>query len=64
MVPRFLIDVPDQPGRSDDLPSERGTLVPQHPRRQAQRIVRTSQTEGAVSAARLSAKRLYNDAEQ
>jgi hypothetical protein len=51
MVPRFLIDVPDQPGRSDDLPSERGTLVPQHPRRQAQRIVRTSQTEGAVCAA-------------
>ena len=33
MIPRFPIEVPDQSGRSDDLPPERRTLIPQHPRR-------------------------------
>jgi len=53
MIPRFLIEVPDQPGRSDDLPPERRTLIPQHPRRQAQRIVKTSQTQGCCVCGRL-----------
>jgi len=33
MIPRFPMEVPDQSGRSDDLPPERRILIPQHPRR-------------------------------
>jgi len=53
MIPRFLIEVPDQSERSDDLPPERRTLIPQHPRRQTQRVVETSQTEGCCVCGRL-----------
>jgi alpha/beta hydrolase fold len=38
MIPQFLVEVPDQSGRSDDRPLERGTLIPQHPRRQTQLV--------------------------